>query len=151
MAEEISVQEGTELVDETVKHTIVVSPILDAVQAEMENFPRVDCPLEHVFTPGLYSRKITVPAGTRLVTHTHLTRHQFVMTKGRGRMWTPEAGWAEIQAPIIGVTEVGTRRAFEAYDEIEWVTFHATNETDVKVLEETLVLQRDPLPKEIPV
>lgn len=153
MEDQVAVLEApsTELAAEKVLPVITISPIVDALELEMRQFPSVECPLEHQFTPGMYIRTIRVAAGTKLVTKIHLTEHPFAMTKGSGRIWTPESGWTEIFAPFIGITKVGTRRVIEAFEDIEWTTFHATTETDVKTIEDTITLQRGDLnPLEIP-
>lgn len=84
-----------------------------------------DCPLSHVFTPGLYSREITIPAENIVVSEKHLSRHQFVVLKGVVSVWTEKEGWIILQEGYKGVTEPGTQRILITAMETKWVTFHA--------------------------
>jgi hypothetical protein len=107
---------------------------------QMAQLPQVECPLVHRFTPGMYSRELTVPKGTMGVTQIHLTEHQFVVSKGRILIWSPGGGVHEITAPHHGITKPGTVRMAVALEDTIWTTFHVTTETDVAELEKQLVL-----------
>ena len=76
------------------------------------------CIRRAVLLPGLYTTEI------------HRTRHPYVVSKGRCRVWQPCHGWHEVVAPFSGITEPGTRRVIIVEEETIWETFHATNESD---------------------
>ena len=44
---------------------------MDKLELEVGNAPQVECPLEHFFTPEIYTRKIFMPAGTIVVSLKH--------------------------------------------------------------------------------
>jgi hypothetical protein len=86
--------------------------------------PSAPPPLEHRFTPGLYSRTIFMPAGDILVSELHLTEHQFVVSKGACSVFDEVNGLVTIAAPYLGITMPGTRRMIVVHEDTIWTTFH---------------------------
>ena len=98
--------------------------------------PLVDQPLVHRWTPGLYIRQITIPAGNLQTTRTHASRHPYFVVSGRALIRGPE-GVSEVVAPHFGITEPGTRRTIfagwidgetgepRAEEDVVWFTVHA--------------------------
>ena len=107
---------------------------VDEIEVEMEKLPQEHCPLNHIFTPGLYVREILLPAGTLLTSRIHLTEHPFVISSGTVSIWTEEKGCITLTAPYTGVTKPGTRRILYAHTDVIFSTFHVTNETDPDVI-----------------
>ena len=105
---------------------------IEAMQAEMMEGERVEVPCEHRFTPGMYIREVTIPAGTLIVSMAHKTEHPFVISKGRILVAADHEAAVELTAPHTGITMPGTRRILHALEETVWTTFHVTNETDVE-------------------
>lgn len=103
---------------------------LDALDEALRAGPAVELPLRHLFTPGLYTREIFIPAGTLATTRIHLREHPFTLLKGEVSVWTLETGWTRVRAPHLGITPPGTRRLLLAHEDSVWVTFHATDKTD---------------------
>lgn len=97
---------------------------------------------EHRFTPGLYIRQIFIPARTILTSRIHLTEHPFVISKGDISVWTKDTGTQRLRAPYSGITKPGTRRLLFAHDDTIWTTFHATDETDVATIENTITTMK---------
>lgn len=125
--------------------------------------PLVDQPLVHRFTPGLYIRQITNPAGSLVTTKIHRTQHPFFVMQGRALVRGPE-GVTEITAPYQGITEPGTRRTIfagfldpytgdpRAEEDVIWVTVHATTpeedaepdeEKRIAMIEERIIDRRE--------
>ena len=104
----------------------------------------VDQPLQHFFTPGLYTRVIFNPAGSLITTFTHKTTHPFVLLQGKLSVFIPGVGVEIIEAPHMSITREGTRRVIYAHEDSVVATYHAnpTDETDLTVLEERLVESR---------
>lgn len=86
-----------------------------------------DCPLDHIFTPGLYSRTIAMPITGLITSLYHKEEHQYVVSQGRALVKIGEDEWQEISAPFRGVTLAGTRRVLYILEDCIWTTFHATN------------------------
>lgn len=96
----------------------------DELEALMLAYPKVECPLDHVFTDGLYSRTILMPAGTMVSSRIHKTQHQFVVSKGCALVRVNDEEWQKIEAPFLGITEAGTRRILLIISDCVWSTFH---------------------------
>lgn len=99
----------------------------DALEVRMLEYPKVDCPVDHVFTEKLYSRSICMPTGTLVSSRIHLTEHQFVVSKGCALVKINEEEWRRIEAPFLGVTEPGTRRLLYILEDCVWTTFHVVD------------------------
>lgn len=129
---------------------ISIDPILEArlceplnqLQALMENSPNRkeawQFPTVHRFTPGLYSRTVTLEEGESALSKIHLTEHQFAILAGVAVIWSQQVGWEVVQSPYQGVTKVGTRRAVKALSRVVWATYHATHLTDISEIEKEL-------------
>ena len=102
----------------------------------------VKCPLVHRFTKDMYSREITMPGGTCVISERHVTENQFILSQGIVSFWTEEDGEVTICAPFHGITKPGTKRALyirpEGGDAI-WTTFHSTLHTTVEEVYNSLV------------
>lgn len=103
----------------------------------------VDCPLEHTFTPGLYSRQITMPTGCLIVSEVHKFEHQYVVLDGVVEVWTEETGWVLYKAPFSGITKAGTRRVLKIHLTTIWQTFHPTNCTTVEAVHDEIIENRE--------
>lgn len=115
---------------------------MDELEADLMAMPPVEMPLQHTFTPGLYTRTIFMPAGTMLTSKIHKTQHPYVVTRGRVTVYEPEGGTVEITAPHMGITQPGTRRVLYIHEDTVWSTFHATTETDPEKIEATITEAR---------
>ncbi len=100
---------------------------IDELEAIMlENFRQVDCPLEHTFVPGMYIRKISMPAGTTITSQIHKTMHPFVVLEGKANVFIDGEGWKLIEAPYNGITMPNTRRVLRILEDSVWITYHPT-------------------------
>lgn len=111
---------------------------INAFERMAAELPQQLAPLSHIFTPGLYTRILKMPAGMMLTSRIHMIEHPFVIVEGVIRVWTLETGWVTFRAPHMGITKPGTRRVLEAIEDTTWLTFHATNETDVEKIEASI-------------
>lgn len=103
---------------------------IDAFEMKAAEMPQVELPVKHTFTPGLYTRQISMPAGTLLTSRIHLFEHPFVIAAGCVSVWDDETGWKTFRAPYLGVTLPATRRVLYIHEDTTWLTFHVTTETD---------------------
>lgn len=103
---------------------------INRLEQAMAQLPQQVCPLTHTFTPGLYTRTILMPAGTKLTSRIHLHEHPFVISKGTVRVRDGDGDWVTLYAPHVGVTKPGTRRILDVIEDTVWSTFHVTDETD---------------------
>lgn len=91
---------------------------------------QVPCPLDHFFTPGIYTRKILMPAGTFVVSMKHKTTHPFFIMKGKvAVLKEKEGGGFEVEglfeAGYMGVTRPDTKRFLYNIEDTVWITCHA--------------------------
>jgi len=95
---------------------------------------------EHFFAPGVYGRKMTIPAGMCVVGKIHKHAHLNVITRGVIRVVT-EFGEDTYTGPRIWVSEPGTKRAVYAIEDTEWLTIHAnaSDTQDLREIEEFVI------------
>ena len=90
----------------------------------------------------MYVRATRLPADMILTTVIHNVLHPYVVMSGAGYVWTQEEGWTFIRAPFTGITKPGTKRLIRTVEEMIWVTFHATDKTDVDEIAREITLDR---------
>ena len=113
--------------------------LLDELEVALARLPRVELPVTHRLTKGMYIREIQNPAGTMLTSKTHKTEHPFVIPEGAIKVTSDNEGSVIYEAPHTGITKPNTRRALHALTDVVWTTFHVTDETDVeKICEQIL-------------
>ncbi len=79
-------------------------------------------------TPGLYTRQVTLPAGTLLTSKIHKTCHPFIVTKGAITVYNTVGDTQNtFVAGDRGITLPGTRRVLYTHEETVWITFHSTD------------------------
>ena len=96
------------------------------------------CPVTHTFTDGMYIREIFMPKGTLLTSKIHKTKHPYFVMTGKAEVVTDE-GVVVIEAPYHGITQPNTKRVLKIIEDMVWITCHATEETDLKKIEEQVI------------
>jgi hypothetical protein len=125
-------QEQRDKVDEF-EH--VLGSIPGAVHGNSPEFP-----LNHLFGGGIYCREILLPAGSTCVGKLHKTKHPNFIMRGRCIVTTNMVDDPiEIVAPAYFFSDIGTKKVVHAIEDTVWVTVHATEETDVEIIEDQLV------------
>lgn len=117
------------------------SVIDEAEVAILDGIP-VTCQLTHRFTEGMYIREIFMPKGTLLTSRIHKSNHPFVISKGKCQVYDGDKV-KELQAPYTGITEPNTRRLIYIEEDTVWVTFHITDKTNLKEIEEDILINRE--------
>jgi hypothetical protein len=90
------------------------------------------CQWTHIFTPGLYTRQIFMPAGSLITSEIHKTEHPFIVSQGVVSVLMEGEEELKIKAPYIGVTKPGTRRVLFVHEDCIWTTCHPTDKTTVE-------------------
>ncbi len=80
-----------------------------------------------IFTPGLYTRHLRLPADCVFLTERHKSLHQFFVMYGKIHVWSEQLGWQLLEAPNVGITIPGIQRLFRTYTEVVWATAHPTD------------------------
>jgi hypothetical protein len=119
---------------------------LQELEACLASMPQTEMPLEHFFTPGLYLRKIFMPAGTLVVSRRHKTEHPFMVLQGIADVFDEHGEFVErVKAPHVGVTNPGTLRILVIQDDSVWATAHVTDLTDPDEIVELITEHDNPV------
>lgn len=108
---------------------------VDRLYMAMKSANEIELPTVHRITPGLYTRECTAPAGTLLISKTHLTDHQFILSKGVVYTIDGDGEIVKSVAPVHGETKAGARRVVYVEEDAIMTTMHSTNETEVSKIE----------------
>lgn len=112
---------------------------IDLLEEAMNSCQPVDCPLNHRFTPGLYTREIFMPAGALITSMIHKTTHPFFILKGKVSVFSDNDGEQILEAPYVGITKPGTRRVLYIHEDCVWATAHPTDVVPVDNTEESIL------------
>ena len=108
---------------------------LENVMKEQE---QVDIKTTHHFCNGIYAREIFIPKGVILTGKIHKEEHLNIISKGEISVAT-EDGVKVVKAPCTIISKPGTKRAGYAHEDTIWITVHATEETDLEIIEELFI------------
>lgn len=109
-----------------------------ALQTSMLNMPQFEPPTEHIFHGGMYCRKMSIPAGCTLVGKVHKKEHFFALASGSICVTTDEGPQLLTGFKLLS-SYPGTKRAIHAVSDSVFMTFHATDLTDVEQVEQEFV------------
>jgi len=111
------------------------------LEKKMLGMEQVECPIDHHFSDGIYSRTMKVPAGTFVIGKIHRFKTLNIMTKGKALIYTGDDKPAkEINAPLTFVSGPMERKMAFFLEDSEWINIHPTNETDLKKIEEKFIV-----------
>jgi len=110
------------------------------------DYVEVELPLKHIFTPHLYTRHISMPKGSVVISREHLTQHPFFILKGDVSVYDQETGKSvRLKSGHFGVTEPGSRRVLLMHEDTEWATTHVTDLTDPDEIVREITSHDNPL------
>lgn len=121
------------------------------IESVQRGFDKVECAmdrheclshgykLEEAMTPGIYTRELTMPAGSIVISKIHLTEHPFLITKGLVSVYDGEEV-VTLKAPHKGVTKKGTKRILYNHEETTWITFHPAPSDDLEEMDKNGVI-----------
>lgn len=100
-----------------------------------------DLGIIHNFSDGLYAKQMHVPAGYVVGTHTHKYSHLSILAKGKVIVRTDDSEKL-VEAPACLEIEKGIHHSIEALEDAVWFCIHATNETDVDMVDQVLIEEK---------
>jgi hypothetical protein len=112
--------------------------IMSQMESVLINAPQAECSVVHHFSPGLYIREVSMPAGATVVGHHHKTEHLNVMLKGRMILMSPDGTRNEVAAPFMYTAPPGRKSAY-ILEDVVWQNIFPTEETDIDALEDALL------------
>lgn len=120
--------------------TIINNGGIEVLEGKLFSCVQPVCPLEHFFAPGVYVRKITMPAGAVILGHEHKTEHLNIVQSGEAEV-VIDGKPRRITGPCVFTSKAGVRKALLIIREMVWLTVHPTDETDLGKLEEALIVK----------
>lgn len=98
--------------------------------------PQTDCPLEHIFEPGLYIRELKIPAGTLFIGRLHRHGHRVDLLSG-SVIHITENGRFRVDAPFTVHTQPGYHMVAYIMTDVVCRSIHpnAGNSCDIEALE----------------
>ena len=111
-----------------------------ALQNELLKMPQANIVTEHIFKPGVYERKITIPAWTVLTGAEHKTPYHVRVEKGTIAVNTDD-GVKVFNGPCDFPAKAGMQRAGRVFeDEVVWVDVYDNPDDciDLAILEDRL-------------
>jgi hypothetical protein len=116
--------------------------VTEQIEAKLLELPQINCPVTHHFGPGIYIREVRMPAGSFILGHKHKTEHTNILVSGRLRFLNEGGDAVELVAPCVLNSNSGRKLAYIIEDVI-WQNVYATDERDIKKLDETFVCKSD--------
>jgi hypothetical protein len=118
---------------------------VERLEDELLKMPQADIVTQHVFSPGIYERRITVPPWTVLTGAAHKSDYKVRLERGIIAVNT-EDGVKVLEAYLEFDGKAGLKRAGRVFDqEVIWVDIYenADDCTDLEMLEERLYVVPD--------
>lgn len=110
----------------------------------VDQVPQLEIPVTHYFSPGIYMREITMPAGMTGVGHVHRHRHQNIALTGKALV-TCDGITMAVQAPFVFESQPGAQKAFQVIEDLRWITIHSNPDDITDIVEiERLIFELPP-------
>ena len=100
---------------------------------------QTETPVENAFAPGVYIRTIYMPKHTFVIGKTHLTEHFNIVRTGKANVMI-DGVYGMFQTSDMFTSKAGSKKVLWILEDMIWSTVHPTNETDMQVLEDKLIL-----------
>lgn len=113
----------------------MVLSVEEQVEKASLELPQVDCPVRHIFGPGMCIREMTMPVGILVLGHKHRYASMNIMLKGKLAIIQGDGTQTILEAPQTFVSPPGRKAAY-ILEEVIWQNVFATTETDVSKIEE---------------
>jgi hypothetical protein len=110
---------------------------VEALQDALLQMPQAEIVTEHIFSPRIYERRITIPPWTVLTGAEHKTDYRVRLEKGTIAV-NMDSGVHVLTAPCEFVAKAGMQRAGRVFaDEVVWTDIYDNPDdcTDIAVLE----------------
>ena len=108
--------------------------------ANTQDYQFIDCPVENHFCGNIYARQITMPRGAFVFGKKHKTTHFNFVMQGSALVYM-DGIVTKVTAPAVISSNAETQKIVYILEDMAWITTHATEETDVQILEQELVYE----------
>lgn len=99
---------------------------------------KLELPLIHHFTDGIYCREMHMPAGAIIVGKRHKTKHLCIISSGSGT-FIIDGEKRFIKGPCTFEAKGEGRKAVMVHEDMIMMNIHPTNETDLEKIEEMFI------------
>jgi quercetin dioxygenase-like cupin family protein len=103
-----------------------------------EAFPAEN--VSHHFAGGVYAKELRIPAGYKLVSHSHPYAHLSILASGTVML---DDAATMVTGPQALTIEAGVRHSVAAVTDAIWFCIHSTAETDPDKVD-AVILAREP-------
>ncbi len=115
-----------------------------AVVAEIERVcmslgEKMDLPIEHHFSKGVYAREMKLPAGALIVGKIHKHQNLNILSEGEVSVISADGSFYRVTAPFTLVASPGAKRVIYAHTPVTWTTIHGTDEKDLEKIEDEFI------------
>jgi len=111
-------------------------------QKQLSKEPQVELPILQDFAPGVYLRRILMPAGTFVIGKTHKTEHLNIVFSGKASVMI-DSEIRLLKSGDVFVSGEGIKKILYIHEEMIWGTVHPTKETDEDKLEKELIFNEE--------
>lgn len=108
------------------------------LQNVISKMPQVEVNTEHIFSDGMYCRKVFRYAGTLIVGKVHKKDHLFICAMGEIIVWS-ENNKTILKAGDVISSKAGTKRVTYATQDSIGITVHKTDNINLDDIEEELI------------
>lgn len=108
------------------------------LQSEVGKLPQAEFETEHLFSDGMYCRKIFIGPGCLVVGKTHKKDHFFMCILGEVRIGTTR-GIETMRAGDVLESKAGTKRVVFSKNGCILVTMHRTDKKDLDEIEKEFI------------
>lgn len=97
-----------------------------------------DLKIQHYFSDGLYAKKMELPKGSYVVSHKHVYDHLSVLASGHVVVEVDGVETIHIAPACLNIL-AGQHHKITALEDSYWYCIHATNETDIAMIDNVLI------------
>lgn len=101
-----------------------------------------DYDYEHIINPGMYMRKIHIPAGDLVIGQVHKTRHMNYILSGTATVVSDDFLFTGTGLRFFD-SNAETKKAVYAHTDVTYMTKHLTDKTDLDEIQKDTVYDSD--------
>lgn len=108
------------------------------LQVELAKYEQGEPVTEHLFSNGMYCRKMIIPKDTVIIGKVHKEAHFFICAAGSMKvLW--DGGCSILNAGDVLCSEAGVKRVIVTLTDVIGMNIHRTDKTDLDEIESELI------------
>jgi len=101
----------------------------------------IDLQIQHFFSGGTYAKRMIFPKGCIIPSHKHVFDHISILAQGKAIVTVGEES-NTYEAPTVIEIKKNEVHTVTALEECHWYCIHATEITNPKEIDETLIMEK---------